>query len=146
MSREPVRALALCRSFVFSHLLSLSPVCLNILKNDWSPALTISEVTSATARSGGQVGVAVCVQVLLTICALLNEPNPDDPLVPEIAELCRTNRKEHDRRAREVPLGPAAMWHWLICLACCSSQPSLRKAEPLGLSAEWTATIYGPML
>ncbi|MFS7917489.1 putative ubiquitin-conjugating enzyme E2, ubiquitin-conjugating enzyme/RWD [Helianthus anomalus] len=37
-----------------------------ILKEQWSPALTISKV-------------------LLSICSLLTDPNPDDPLVPEIA-------------------------------------------------------------
>jgi len=39
-------------------------------QDNWSPALTISKV-------------------LLSICSLLNEPNPDDPLVPEIARLLK---------------------------------------------------------
>lgn len=30
----------------------------------------------------------VCLQVLLSICSLLTDPNPDDPLVPEIAHMC----------------------------------------------------------
>lgn len=29
----------------------------------------------------------VVVQVLLSICSLLTDPNPDDPLVPEIAQV-----------------------------------------------------------
>ena len=28
------------------------------------------------------------MQVLLSICSLLTDPNPDDPLVPEIAHMC----------------------------------------------------------
>ena len=29
-------------------------------------------------------------QVLLSICSLLTDPNPDDPLVPEIAHIYKT--------------------------------------------------------
>ena len=39
----------------------------HFFRSQWSPALTISKV-------------------LLSICSLLTDPNPDDPLVPEIGE------------------------------------------------------------
>ena len=39
--------------------------------------------------------------VLLSICSLLTDPNPDDPLVPEIARTFKTNRDEYNKLAKE---------------------------------------------
>ena len=49
-------------------------ICLDILKNQWSPALTTTKV-------------------LLSISSLLSDPNPDDPLVGEIAALYKQNKQ-----------------------------------------------------
>jgi len=40
------------------------------------------------------------VQVLLSICSLLTDPNPDDPLVPEIAHMYKIDRAKYEATAR----------------------------------------------
>ena len=44
---------------------------------------------------------SACAQVLLSICSLLTDPNPDDPLVPEIAHIYKTDRQRYEETARE---------------------------------------------
>lgn len=39
--------------------------------------------------------------MLLSICSLLTDPNPDDPLVPEIAHIYKTDRQRYEETARE---------------------------------------------
>lgn len=39
--------------------------------------------------------------VVLSICSLLTDPNPDDPLVPEIARIYKTDRVKYEATAKE---------------------------------------------
>eukprot|EP00275_Glaucocystis_incrassata_P001554 EC123321.1.p1 GENE.EC123321.1~~EC123321.1.p1 ORF type:complete len:152 (+),score=8.09 EC123321.1:84-539(+) len=59
----------------------LGRICLDILKDKWSPALQIRTV-------------------LLSIRALLSAPNPDDPLANEVAEHWKTDEKGAIETAR----------------------------------------------
>uniref|UniRef100_A0A914QTS2 E2 ubiquitin-conjugating enzyme n=1 Tax=Panagrolaimus davidi TaxID=227884 RepID=A0A914QTS2_9BILA len=56
--------------------------CQNNLREEWSSVWTISKI-------------------LLSICALLCDPNPDDPLVPEIARIYKTDRERYNQIARD---------------------------------------------
>ena len=39
--------------------------------------------------------------VLLSICSLLCDPNPDDPLVPDIARQFKSDKEKYNTVARE---------------------------------------------
>ena len=54
---------------------------------------------------------ACCFQVLLSICSLLTDPNPDDPLVPEIAHMYKSDRAKYESTARSWTQKYAMGWH-----------------------------------
>ena len=61
---------------------ALGQICLDILKDQWSPILTTSKV-------------------LLSICSLLSEPNAEDPLEIEIANLMKNNYYKFTKNVKE---------------------------------------------
>ena len=62
---------------------SFGTICINILKNDWSPINRLR-------------------LVFLAIQELLANPNPEDPLELEIAELYINNREEFNINAKSM--------------------------------------------
>jgi ubiquitin-conjugating enzyme E2 N len=63
----------------------LGRICLDILKNKWSPALQIRSV-------------------LLSIQALMSLPNLDDPLDQEIADAWKADQESAIKKAKEWTL------------------------------------------
>lgn len=82
-------------------------ICLDILKNEWSPALTLRTA-------------------LLSLQALLSCPNPDDPQDAQVAKQYKQNRKAFNQTAA----------YWVSCYAQPDKAQSIKikKLTDMGFS------------
>jgi len=78
---------AVCKTLVYHPNIDFQgAVCLNILRADWKPVLTLGSV-------------------LFGLMTLFLEPNPDDPLNKEAAELMISKRSEFDKNVQKTLKG-----------------------------------------
>jgi hypothetical protein len=92
-------------------------ICLDILKDKWSPALQIRHV-------------------LLSIGALMSTPAPDDPLANDVAEVWKADQAKALKTARE--------WTRLY-VSGRPQQPPLRPWPPT-LTFQHLPTLLAPLL
>ena len=76
-----------CETTVFHPNIDMEGhVCLNILREDWKPVLTIQSV-------------------IMGLQFLMLEPNADDPLNKEAAQLLADNRRKFEQTVRDTVMG-----------------------------------------
>ena len=89
-----------CETLVYHPNIDLEGnVCLNILREDWKPVLTINSIIYGLQYLflvlNSHLTKLFCVQIIdgLIFVYVLKEPNPEDPLNKEAAEVLQSNRR-----------------------------------------------------
>ncbi|KAH8260609.1 hypothetical protein KR038_008679 [Drosophila bunnanda] len=81
-------------------------VCLNILREDWNPVLTINSIVY-----GLQFLFLVCIHsgqavtFNFNLVSFFKEPNPEDPLNKEAADVLQTNRRQFEYNVKKAMRG-----------------------------------------
>lgn len=86
-------------------------ICLDILKDQWSPALTMKTA-------------------LISLQALMCAPEPDDPQDAVVANVYKTNRTTFDATAREWAITYAGASGEVTAAAAAAAPPVSLRAEP----------------
>ncbi|KAB5521978.1 hypothetical protein DKX38_026297 [Salix brachista] len=63
-------------------------------------SLSVQRFSTPTSTAMEAFALAISKGVLLSICSLLTDPNPDDPLVPEMARMYKTDGFKYETTAR----------------------------------------------
>ena len=82
---KPPKVRFLCKMYHPNISKTSGYICLNILQNDWTPALSLQKA-------------------LLCVCSLLENPNCGDPVEPEISDMYLKNRPLYDQTVREYTI------------------------------------------
>ena len=81
--RHPAPAVCSAPSAPVCAVYADGSICLDILQNQWSPIYDISAI-------------------LTSIQSLLCDPNPNSPANSEAARLYQENRREYERKVKEI--------------------------------------------
>ncbi|KAJ3035733.1 hypothetical protein HDV00_003445 [Rhizophlyctis rosea] len=74
-------------------------ICLDILKDQWSPVLTLKTATMAHKHT--IFAIRICPTQLISLQSLLCDPVPNDPQDAEVARHYMTDRPGFDQTARQ---------------------------------------------
>lgn len=85
-----------CYIKVFSIYLTITGV-----KRIVIPRTSLFNFTGSIVLEKYNTILSFSLLVLLSICSLLTDPNPDDPLVPDIARIYKTDRAKYGETAKE---------------------------------------------